>query len=155
MQLGGPAKLVTILRSFNYEKLLYTTSSALKALADCSQAGTSTAQAIVDAGGIQALSLRLDHASQRLVIASLECLCAISDVRTDADVRETLAKLLQLLGVTDGRVVLHCLGILANMAANNPRNKVSSLSYLFNFESLKFTALFARLLIVFGVSDDD
>uniref|UniRef100_A0A914WYI5 Beta-catenin n=1 Tax=Plectus sambesii TaxID=2011161 RepID=A0A914WYI5_9BILA len=123
VQLGGPAKLVTILRSFNYEKLLYTTSSALKALADCSQAGTSTAQAIVDAGGIQALSLRLDHASQRLVIASLECLCAISDVRTDTDVRETLGKLLQLLGVTDGRVVLHCLGILANMAANNPRNK--------------------------------
>ena len=33
---GGPAELVRIMRSYNYEKLLFTTSRVLKVLSVCS-----------------------------------------------------------------------------------------------------------------------
>lgn len=43
---GGPAELVRIMRSYTYEKLLWTTSRVLKVLSVCS----SNKPAIVEAG---------------------------------------------------------------------------------------------------------
>merc|ERR1711910_319679 len=60
---GGPLELVRIMRSYDYEKLLWTTSRVLKVLSVCS----SNKPGIVDAGGMQALSIHLNHASTRLV----------------------------------------------------------------------------------------
>ena len=45
----GPLELVRIMRSYDYEKLLWTTSRVLKVLSVCS----SNKPAIVDAGGMQ------------------------------------------------------------------------------------------------------
>merc|ERR1712088_107349 len=47
----GPLELVRIMRSYDYEKLLWTTSRVLKVLSVCS----SNKPAIVDAGGMQGL----------------------------------------------------------------------------------------------------
>ena len=44
---GGPQALVNIMRTFTYEKLLWTTSRVLKVLSVCS----SNKPAIVEAGG--------------------------------------------------------------------------------------------------------
>ena len=47
----GPLELVRIMRSYDYEKLLWTTSRVLKVLSVCS----SNKPAIVDAGGMQVI----------------------------------------------------------------------------------------------------
>ncbi|KAL7830095.1 hypothetical protein SRHO_G00312220 [Serrasalmus rhombeus] len=60
---GGPESLVFIMRNYNYEKLLWTTSRVLKVLSVC----PSNKPAIVDAGGMQALGQHLTGSSQRLV----------------------------------------------------------------------------------------
>ena len=49
----GPLELVRIMRSYDYEKLLWTTSRVLKVLSVCS----SNKPAIVDAGGMQVIHL--------------------------------------------------------------------------------------------------
>lgn len=96
LRLNGPAKLVNILRRCQYEHLLTLTTQTLLLLFSCNQC----AIAIADAGGIDALHLRLDHPSQRLILASLECLRNLSDVPTgDRDMSQLLSKLLQLLGM--------------------------------------------------------
>jgi hypothetical protein len=96
LHLDGPAKLVNILRRFQYEHLLVKTTQALLQLLSCNQC----ALAITDAGGIDVLHMRLDHPSQRLILASLECLRNLSDVPTgDRDMSQLLTKLLQLLGM--------------------------------------------------------
>ena len=51
----GPMELVRIMRSYDYEKLLWTTSRVLKVLSVCS----SNKPGIVDAGGMQALARAL------------------------------------------------------------------------------------------------
>ena len=53
------------MRSYDYEKLLWTTSRVLKVLSVCS----SNKPAIVEAGGMQALAIHLGNPSQRLVQA--------------------------------------------------------------------------------------
>ena len=51
----GPLELVRIMRSYDYEKLLWTTSRVLKVLSVCS----SNKPAIVDAGGMQVIHFSL------------------------------------------------------------------------------------------------
>ena len=50
------------MRSYDYEKLLWTTSRVLKVLSVCS----SNKPAIVEVGGMQALAMHLGHPSQRV-----------------------------------------------------------------------------------------
>ena len=52
----GPLELVRIMRSYDYEKLLWTTSRVLKVLSVCS----SNKPAIVDAGGMQVIHFFLN-----------------------------------------------------------------------------------------------
>ena len=52
---NGHMELVRIMRSYDYEKLLWTTSRVLKVLSVCA----SNKQAIVDVGGMQALAMHL------------------------------------------------------------------------------------------------
>merc|ERR1712061_430926 len=59
----GPHELVRLIRTYDYEKLLWTTSRVLKVLSVC----LSNKPAIVDAGGMQALAIHLGHPSHRLV----------------------------------------------------------------------------------------
>merc|ERR1719216_163152 len=117
----GPLELVRIMRSYDYEKLLWTTSRVLKVLSVCS----SNKPAIVDAGGMQALAIHLGHASQRLVQNCLWTLRNLSDAGTKLENMETLMQgLVQLLGSNDVNIVTCAAGILSNLTCNNQRNKV-------------------------------
>jgi len=117
---GGPAELVRIMRSYTYEKLLFTTSRVLKVLSVCS----SNKPAIVEAGGMQALAMHLGHQSNRLVQNCLWTLRNLSDVATKEEGLDNLLQMLvQLLSSNDISVVMCAAGILSNLTCNNPRNK--------------------------------
>merc|ERR1719216_201502 len=117
----GPMELVRIMRSYDYEKLLWTTSRVLKVLSVCS----SNKPAIVDAGGMQALAMHLGHASQRLVQNCLWTLRNLSDAGTKLENMENLMQgLVQLLGSSDVNIVTCAAGILSNLTCNNQKNKV-------------------------------
>ncbi|KAJ8683437.1 hypothetical protein QAD02_019229 [Eretmocerus hayati] len=118
----GPAELVRIMRSYDYEKLLWTTSRVLKVLSVC----PSNKPAIVEAGGMQALAMHLGNASQRLVQNCLWTLRNLSDAGTKVDGLENLLQsLVQVLSSTDVNVVTCAAGILSNLTCNNQRNKVT------------------------------
>ncbi|VDK83177.1 unnamed protein product [Litomosoides sigmodontis] len=118
LQLNGPSKLLHILRMLRYEGLLWRTTQLLKIFSNADP------QAIVKCGGYDVLHKQLEHASQRLIISTLECIRNMSDVPTkDMDVSPLLNKLLQLLGAMDPIVILYCTGILSNLLANNQMNK--------------------------------
>ncbi|XP_076225255.1 armadillo isoform X4 [Nomia melanderi] len=118
----GPIELVRIMRSYDYEKLLWTTSRVLKVLSVC----PSNKPAIVDAGGMQALSMHLGNPSQRLVQNCLWTLRNLSDAGTKVDGLEVLLQsLVQVLSSTDVNVVTCAAGILSNLTCNNQRNKVT------------------------------
>jgi hypothetical protein len=74
----GPVELVRIMKTYNYEKLLWTTSRVLKVLSVCS----SNKPAIVEAHGMQALAMHLISPSQRLVQNCLWTLRNLSDAGT-------------------------------------------------------------------------
>ncbi|CAG0879006.1 unnamed protein product [Darwinula stevensoni] len=118
----GPVELVRIMRSYTYEKLLWTTSRVLKVLSVCS----SNKPAIVEAGGMQALAVHLSSPSQRLVQNCLWTLRNLSDAGTKVDAMDQLlGGLVQLLGSPDINVVTCSAGILSNLTCNNQRNKVT------------------------------
>lgn len=117
---GGPIELVRIMRHYDYEKLLWTTSRVLKVLSVCS----SNKPAIVDAGGMQALAMHLTNASQRLVQNCLWTLRNLSDAATKVDGLENLLQgLVQVLASQDANFVTCAAGILSNLTCNNQRNK--------------------------------
>lgn len=117
---GGPAELVRILHSYNYEKLLYTTTRAVKVLSVC----PSNKPALVQAGCMQALALCLDNQSKRLV---QECLWAIRNLSDGAtkemNMEPLLQKLVHLLEGIDVDIVTCAAGALSNLTCNNPKNK--------------------------------
>ncbi|XP_059617155.1 armadillo segment polarity protein isoform X2 [Phlebotomus argentipes] len=118
----GPIELVRIMRSYDYEKLLWTTSRVLKVLSVCS----SNKPAIVDAGGMQALAMHLGNPSQRLVQNCLWTLRNLSDAATKVDGLDGLLQsLVQVLASTDVNVVTCAAGILSNLTCNNQRNKIT------------------------------
>lgn len=118
----GPAELVRIMRSYTYEKLLWTTSRVLKVLSVCS----SNKPAIVEADGMQALAMHLGHQSQRLVQNCLWTLRNLSDAATKVDNMERLLQMLvQLLSSNDINIVTCAAGIISNLTCNNQRNKVT------------------------------
>ena len=141
----GPLELVRIMRSYDYEKLLWTTSRVLKGkynnnytchpalstfiflvLSVCS----SNKPAIVDAGGMQALSIHLNHASTRLVQNCLWTLRNLSDAGTKLDNMEHLMQgLVGLLGSNDVNIVTCSAGILSNLTCNNQKNKINVSQY--------------------------
>lgn len=81
-------------------------------------------EAVVLANGRFVLSELLQHSSHRLVRAAIECARNISDVRSTADDSQLLYACMQLLGGQDALIVLYVVDTLANMCANNKRNKV-------------------------------
>ncbi|CAK9819342.1 Armadillo segment polarity protein [Anthophora quadrimaculata] len=118
----GPIELVRIMRSYDYEKLLWTTSRALKVLSVC----LSNKPVIVEAGGMQALAMHLGNPSQRLVQNCLWTLRNLSDAGTKVDGLEGLLQsLVQVLSSTDVNVVTCAAGTLSNLTCNNQRNKVT------------------------------
>lgn len=118
----GPVELVRIMRSYDYEKLLWCTSRVLKVLSVCS----SNKPAIVEAGGMQALAMHLGHPSQRLVQNCLWTLRNLSDAGTKVDGLEGLLQsLVQLLASQDMNVITCAAGVLSNLTCNNQRNKVT------------------------------
>ncbi|XP_008545475.1 armadillo segment polarity protein isoform X2 [Microplitis mediator] len=118
----GPIELVRIMRTYDYEKLLWTTSRVLKVLSVCS----SNKPAIVEAGGMQALAMHLGNPSQRLVQNCLWTLRNLSDAGTKIDGLEGLLQsLVQVLASTDVNVVTCAAGILSNLTCNNQRNKIT------------------------------
>jgi catenin beta 1 len=117
----GPQELVRIMRSYDYEKLLWTTSRVLKVLSVCS----SNKPAIVEAGGMQALAMHLGHVSTRLVQNCLWTLRNLSDAGTKIENLDNLMQgLVQLLGSADVNIVTCAAGILSNLTCNNQKNKV-------------------------------
>ncbi|XP_058802817.1 armadillo segment polarity protein-like isoform X2 [Phymastichus coffea] len=118
----GPAELVRIMRTYDYEKLLWTTSRVLKVLSVCA----SNKPSIVEAGGMQALAMYLGHTSQRLVQNCLWTLRNLSDAGTKVDGMEHLLQsLVQLLSSSDINIVTCAAGILSNLTCNNQRNKLA------------------------------
>merc|ERR1719350_367180 len=118
----GPLELVRIMRSYDYEKLLWTTSRVLKVLSVCS----SNKPAIVEAGGMQALAMHLGHPSQRLVQNCLWTLRNLSDAGTKIENMDNLMQgLVQLLNSTDVNIVTCAAGILSNLTCNNQKNKLT------------------------------
>ncbi|ENN71354.1 hypothetical protein YQE_11969, partial [Dendroctonus ponderosae] len=116
----GPIELVRIMRSYNYEKLLWTTSRVLKVLSVCS----SNKPAIVEAGGMQALAMHLGNSSQRLVQNCLWTLRNLSDAATKVNGLDSLlSSLVQVLASSDVNVVTCAAGILSNLTCNNQFNK--------------------------------
>ncbi|VDO91931.1 unnamed protein product [Soboliphyme baturini] len=119
---NGPAELVRIMQTYDYEKLLWTSSRLLKVLSVCSQ----NKPAIITAGGMQVLGQRLSHPSQRLIRSCLDCLRNLSDEATNEEnVEDLLRHLIQLLGSSDQEVVACCVDVLSNMTCNNLRNKIT------------------------------
>merc|ERR1711936_1228177 len=117
----GPHELVRLMRSYDYEKLLWTTSRVLKVLSVCSSNKT----AIVDAGGLQALALHLSHPSTRLVQNCLWTLRNLSDAGTKLDnLDQLMSGLVEIVRSTDVNIVTCAAGILSNLTCNNLRNKV-------------------------------
>lgn len=117
---GGPGELVRIMRTYTYEKLLWTTSRVLKVLSVC----PNNKPAIVEAGGMQALALHLSHPSLRLVQNCLWTLRNLSDTATRVEGMEgLLMQLVQLLGSADINIVTCVAGILSNLTCNNQMNK--------------------------------
>merc|ERR1711953_1315300 len=117
----GPHELVRLMRSYDYEKLLWTTSRVLKVLSVCSSNKT----AIVDAGGMQALAVHLNHPSMRLVQNCLWTLRNLSDAGTKLDNLDNLmSHLVELTRSNDVNIVTCAAGILSNLTCNNQRNKV-------------------------------
>uniref|UniRef100_A0A4W6D963 Junction plakoglobin n=1 Tax=Lates calcarifer TaxID=8187 RepID=A0A4W6D963_LATCA len=123
---GGPEGLVFIMRNYNYEKLLWTTSRVLKVLSVC----PSNKPAIVEAGGMQALGQHLTGSSQRLIQNCLWTLRNLSDAATK---QEGLDGLLQILvtqlGSDDVNMLTCATGILSNLTCNNSRNKTLVTQY--------------------------
>ncbi|KAM7386257.1 hypothetical protein PAMA_009071 [Pampus argenteus] len=123
---GGPESLVFIMRNYNYEKLLWTTSRVLKVLSVC----PSNKPAIVEAGGMQALGQHLTDSSQRLIQNCLWTLRNLSDAATK---QEGLDGLLQILvtqlGSDDVNMLTCATGILSNLTCNNSRNKTLVTQY--------------------------
>ncbi|KAK7938840.1 hypothetical protein WMY93_002166 [Mugilogobius chulae] len=117
---GGPETLVFIMRNYNYEKLLWTTSRVLKVLSVC----PSNKPSIVEAGGMQALGQHLTGSSHRLIQNCLWTLRNLSDAATK---QEGLDGLLQILvtqlGSDDVNMLTCATGILSNLTCNNARNK--------------------------------
>merc|ERR1719394_1274296 len=108
----GPHELVRLMRTHDYEKLLWTTSRVLKVLSVCSSNKT----AIVDAGGLQALALHLGHASQRLVQSCLWTLRNLSDAGTKLDnLDQLMSGLVEIVRSTDVNIVTCAAGILSNL----------------------------------------
>lgn len=118
----GPIELVRIMRTYDYEKLLWTTSRVLKVLSVCS----SNKPAIVEAGGMQALAMHLGNQSSRLVQNCLWTLRNLSDAATKVDGLDTLLQgLVHVLASSDVNVVTCAAGILSNLTCNNQRNKTT------------------------------
>ena len=110
------------MRSYDYEKLLWTTSRVLKVLSVCS----SNKPAIVEAGGMQALSMHLGHPSRRLVQHCLWTPRNLSDAGTKIEKLDNLMQgLVQLFSSTDVNIVTCAAGILSDLTCNNQKNKVT------------------------------
>ncbi|XP_068585144.1 junction plakoglobin a [Cebidichthys violaceus] len=117
---GGPEGLVHIMRTYSYEKLLWTTSRVLKVLSVC----PSNKLAIVEAGGMQALGKHLTGSSQRLMQNSLWTLRNLSDAATKQEGMDSLLQVLVGLLSSDDLNMLTCAtGILSNLTCNNAHNK--------------------------------
>ncbi|XP_050437579.1 armadillo segment polarity protein-like [Adelges cooleyi] len=118
----GHVELVRIMRSYNYEKLLWLTCRVLKVLSVCSR----NKPAIVEAGGMQALAMHLQHDSQQLVYNVLWTLRNLSDAGTKIDgLEQLLQSLVAALGHSNMNIVTCAAGILSNLTCNNQRNKLT------------------------------
>ncbi|VDP58799.1 unnamed protein product [Schistosoma curassoni] len=117
---GGPVELVRILRTYQYEKLLWTTARVLKVLSVCA----SNKPAIIVAGGMDALAKHLHSSSHRLVLNCLWALRNLSDAATKMDnLQPLLHSLVRLLDCGDSSMITCAAGILSNLTCNNHANK--------------------------------
>ncbi|CAH8846732.1 unnamed protein product [Trichobilharzia szidati] len=117
---GGPVELVRILKTYQYEKLLWTTARVLKVLSVCA----SNKPAIIVAGGMDALAKHLHSSSHRLVLNCLWALRNLSDAATKMDnLQPLLHSLVRLLDCGDSGMITCAAGILSNLTCNNHANK--------------------------------
>ena len=132
---GAPQELVRIIKTYTYEKLLWTTSRVLMVLSVCS----SNKPAIIQSGGLQALSVHLKNASERLVQACLYALRNLSDDPSilNENLEQLITSLVDLINSERPSIVLCVTGILSNITCNNQHAKqlvcqVNAIPYLIN-----------------------
>lgn len=141
---GGPAELVRILHSFQYEKLLFTAARVLKVLSVC----PNNKAAIIQAGGMQSLALCLNHPSRRLIQECLWTLRNLSDGATkEFNLEPLLQRLVQFLDGGDINIVTCAVGTLSNLTCNNQSNK----SYVCNIGGVQ---ALVRAMRNYGDSDE-
>ncbi|KAI5609474.1 junction plakoglobin [Silurus asotus] len=100
--------------------LIHMLSRVLKVLSVC----PSNKPAIVNAGGMQALSLHLTGFSARLIQNCLWTLRNLSDAATKQENLDSLLHILVTqLGSDDVNILTCATGILSNLTCNNARNK--------------------------------
>ncbi len=77
------------------------------------------------AGGTQALCRHVNHPSERVMQTCLLTLRNLSDAAIMMDnMDDILYNCMKLLDSSNALVVSSCAGVLANLTANNPKNKV-------------------------------
>ena len=143
---GGPQYLVKILKTYTYEKLLWTVSRLLKILSTCQQTKT----AIIEAGGMHALTSQLSQPSSRLVMNCLWSLRNLSDSATKQTGLDHLMHFLLhvLSSVKDKEMVACAIGTLSNLTCNNQHNKI----VICNAQGIE---TIVRMLSVFGLEQQE
>ena len=108
------------MQTYKYEKLLWTTSRALKVLSVCPKNKVE----VVKNGGMQALAMHLTSPSSRLVTNCLWTLRNLSDAAThQKNLAPLLQNLVRLLNTNDVNIVTCAAGVLSNLTCNNQNNK--------------------------------
>lgn len=116
----GTTELVRIMRTYDYETLLWTTSRILKVLSVCS----SNKSVIIECGGLLTLGKHLCSTSPRLVQNCLWTIRNLSDAATRVNgLDDLLVSLVDSLNSKDIQVVTCASGILSNLTCNNEWNK--------------------------------
>lgn len=122
LEYGGPAHLLRILQTYDYEKLLWSTIRLLKVLSSCPK----QKPIIIELGGTEILTKFLDHKSLRLVMNSLWTIRNLSD-QVNAhkkDAEQIIQSLVCLLESSDKSRVLCAICILGNLTCNSKMNKM-------------------------------
>lgn len=126
---NGPKEIIRLMRSSNYQKLIWTCVRLMKVLSVC----PTNKQVLVENGAMQVLSAHLQNPSNddRIIYNCLLTLRNLSDCAIREDNLDGLIKrLIDLLTAnTDINASTCAAGILSNLTCNNEMNKIKFVEF--------------------------